>query len=188
MKKDKGSYGYFAYRKKIQLLKCLFILAGIIILLLIGYFAAHSRKNLMTVAAIVSALPLANEAVVLFAALPYHSRPREEYETVKALAGDGLLSCELLLTRGNGKSFLMDYAYVHPTGLFLYTGDAALKEEEAAEHIQGIMVNHELYPKVRIYKNLKKFQLCIKDLEPVHRSDCEDTLLKIEGVLHAISI
>ncbi len=188
MRKNKGSYGYFAYRKKIQMLKCLFVLAGIIILLLIGYFATHSKKNLMTVVAIVSSLPLANAAVVLFTALPYRSRPAEEYETVKELAGDGLLSTELLLTRGSGKSFLIDYAYVHPKGLFLYTTDGALKEEEVIAHIQGIMVNHELYPKIKVYKNLKKYQLCIKDLEPVNRGNCEEVLLKIEGVLHAISI
>lgn len=188
MKKNKGDYGYFTYRKKIQLFKCLLLLAGIVILLLIGYFATHSKKNLMTVIAIVSALPFANEAVVLFTAMPYRSRPKEEYDKVRELAGDGLLSTELLLTRGSGKSFLIDYAYVHPSGVFLYTTDGALKENEAADHIQGIMVNNELYPKIKVYKNLKKYQLCIKDLAPVHRSDCDEELLKIEGVLHAISI
>ncbi len=188
MKRSKGDYGYLAYRKKIQLLKCLLLLAGIVILLLIGYFATHSRKNLMTVIAIVSALPFANEAVVLLTAMPYHSRPKEEYEKVLDAAGEGLLSTELVLTRSSGKNFLIDYAYVHPSGVFLYTTDETLKEGEAIDHIKGIMVNHELYPKLKIYKNLKKYQLCIKDLEPVHRSDCAEELLKIEGVLHAISI
>lgn len=187
-KKNKGDYGYFNYRKMIQMLKCLFVLAGMVILILIGYSVTHTRKNVMTVVAIVSALPLANAAVILFTALPYHSRPKEEYEEVKAVAGDGLLSTELLLTRGSGKSFLIDYAYIHPEGVLLYTTDTGLKEEDVITHIKEIMVNHELYPNIKIYKNLKKFQLRIKDLAPVHRRDCDEELLKIEGVLHAISI
>lgn len=186
--KKKGEYGYLRDRKLLQAGKCLFVLAGIVILLMIGYHVTETRNNIMTVMAIVSALPLANAAVILFAALPYGSRPKEEYERIRELTGDGILDTELVMTRGNGKAISIDYAYVHPEGVFLFTADAGLDTEAAILHMQEILVNHNLYPKITIEKNLGRYEAKLKELEPVHREDCEERLLEIEGVLQAISL
>ena len=188
LRMNKGTYGYFQRRKWMQTAKCLLVLLGMGILLAIGYHTTHTRKNMMTVIAIVSALPFSNAAVILFTVLPYHARPKEEYGAVKTLAGDGVFSTELLLTRSTGKNFLVDYAYVHPRGVFLYTTNAALQEKEAIAHIKEILAGHGLHTEIKIDKNLEQYQTHLKALEPVHRCDCAEELLKIEGVLHAISI
>lgn len=184
----KGHYGYFTYRKKMEFLKAAFILVGIVILLVIGIVATKSRKNLMTIAAVVSVLPFANVLVIWIALLPFHSRPKEEEEEIRSLIGNGVYSTELALTRKNSKTILLDYVYVHPNGVFCFTSDAALDEREAERYIKEMLTGNELSANVKIMKDLRKFRMRVKDLEPVSRSECEEDLLRIEGVLYAISL
>ena len=184
----KGQYGYFRRRKQVQAAKSLLVLAGMAVLLAIGYHETHTRNNIMTVLAIVSALPLAHGVVAWLAVLPYHARPEAEYEQVRQCAGDGVFSAELLLTRPNGRSFLVDYAYVHPKGVFLYTSDRTVQEKELAAHLQSLLSGHGLHPSIQLDKQLHQYQARLRALEPVHRRDCPEELLRIEGVLHAVSI
>lgn len=184
----KGHYGYFSYRKKIEFIKATIILIGIVILLAIGYSVTHDRKNLMTVFAVVSVLPFANVLVIAISLLPFHSRPKEEEEEMRALMGDGVYSTELALTRKTGATILLDYIYVHKNGVICYSSDSKLNEREAEKYIKEMLVGNELPSDVKITKDLRKFKMRVKDLEPVLRAECDDELLRIEGVLYAISL
>lgn len=184
----KGHYGYFSYRKKIEFIKAAVILVGIIILLLIGYSVTHDRKNLMTVFAVVSVLPFANILVVWISLLPFHSRPKEEEEEIHSLMGQGVYSTELALTRKDGKAILLDYVYVYAKGVICYTSDTKLNERDAEKYIKEMLSGNDLPSDVRITKDLRKFKMRVKDLEPVQRSECDDELLRIEGILYAISL
>ena len=73
---QKGHYGYIRARKKTLLIRTIILFLGVFILLAMGVALTHTKKNLLTVAAIVSVLPAANQAVVLFALLPYHGREK----------------------------------------------------------------------------------------------------------------
>ena len=64
---QKGHYGYIRARKKTLLIRTIILFLGVFILLAMGFALTHTKKNLLTVAAIVSVLPAANQAVVLFA-------------------------------------------------------------------------------------------------------------------------
>lgn len=71
MKISGGEAGYIKYRKRILAIKLL-LEAGIIAgLLILGYTQAGTRKNLLTIVAIIGCLPASKIAVLLLTILPY---------------------------------------------------------------------------------------------------------------------
>ena len=83
----KGHHGYIKRKKRLLLTEVLAMLVGIIGLVVIGIVATGSRKNLLTVVAIVSVIPMVNQLVIFVALWKYQSRPDKEYEQVAALVG-----------------------------------------------------------------------------------------------------
>ena len=66
MKISGGEAGYIKYRKRILAIKLL-LEAGIIAgLLILGYTQTGTRKNLLTIVAIIRSLPASKIAVLLF--------------------------------------------------------------------------------------------------------------------------
>lgn len=187
-KTQKGHYGYIRARKRTLLIRTIILFLGVIILLAMGLALTHTKKNLLTVAAIVSVLPAANQAVVLFALLPYHGREKDEYESVREIVPNGVLDTELVLTSKNDKSMPIDYAYVHPTGLYCFSFDSKLDIPKTQQYIQTMMKANHLNTHVKVFRDFKQFKKRLRELEPIDRNTCEEKLLKIEGVLRAISI
>lgn len=184
----KGHYGYLRARKRTLLIRTTILLIGIIALLIMGIALTDTKKNLLTVAAVVSVLPAANQAVVLIAVFPYHGREKEEYESVRAIVPKGLLNTELVITSKNEKSMQLDYAYIHPTGVYCFSFDPKLDCTKTERYIQLMMKNNSLQTHVKVFRDFKQFKKRLTELEPVDRDTCEEKLLKIEGVLRAIAI
>lgn len=185
----KGHYGYLSYKKKIEIVKMLVILLGIVILLVAGYVTTHTRKNLLTVAAVVSVLPLANLLVPFLVILPFKGRPKEEYEEIKKTVGNGLLNTELVITAHNEKPFGVDYIYIHPDGVFCYSSQENLKADALKKHLKTMIEGHDLNtPIIYVSQNYKKYQRKLASLSPVNREDCDEDLLRIEGVIRALAI
>ena len=184
----KGSYGYLKRRKKQLMFHVGLVLAGMAILIALGIYSTGTRKNLLTIVAVVSALPLANELVVLIAIWPYTSRPREEYDKVREITGNGVLDTELIITSKTDKAIEVNYAYVHEKGVFCFTADKKTDHAKAAEYIESFLEKNDLKADVFFMRDWKKFVSRIKELSPEDRNTCDESLLRIEGVLRAISI
>ncbi|MGN0297882.1 MAG: hypothetical protein ACI4C1_01630 [Lachnospiraceae bacterium] len=185
----KGHYGYLSYKKKIEIVKMLVILLGIVILFVAGYMTTHTRKNLLTVAAVVSVLPLANLIVPFIALLPFKGRPREEYEEIRKIVGEGLLNVELVITAHDEKPFGVDYVYIHPDGIFCYSTQKNFKADALKKHLKTMIEGNDLHtPGIYTFQNYKKFERRLGALSPISREDCDEELLKIEGVVRALAI
>ena len=119
----KGHHGYIKRKKRLLLGEVLGLLIGIIGLVVIGVVTTGSRKNLLTVVAMVSVIPMVNQLVILIALWKYQPCPDKEYEQVASLVGKGILDTELVITSKTDKSFLIDYACIHEKGVFCYCSD-----------------------------------------------------------------
>ena len=117
----KGHFGYIRRRKRNLSIMVGILAAGIIGLVLLGYLTLGTKNNWLTIVAILTVLPTANLAVVLFALLPYKGRPKEEYDQVVSIVGDSVLDTELIITSKTDKNMEIDYAYFHEEGVFCYT-------------------------------------------------------------------
>lgn len=85
----KGEYGDRARLKRSMIIGAAAILVFIAALVVIGYLRFGTRKNILTVLAILAVLPFANIASVLSTLLPYPSLTKAQAERLGELA-DGL--------------------------------------------------------------------------------------------------
>ena len=73
----KGHYGYIGYRKKRLLLQALILLLGMAGFIVLGYYITGSNKNLFTLVAVMTAIPMVMQIVQLIAISRFHSRPED---------------------------------------------------------------------------------------------------------------
>lgn len=164
------------------------VAVGIVILLVLGYVSTKTRKNLLTVVAILSVLPMANQLVVLIAVWNYKSRPQEEYKQVASIIGNGLLDTELIITSKTDKAMEINYAYVHEKGIFCYSANKKLDTKRAEEYIKSYLEANDLHADIFFIREWKQYLKRLSGLEPVDRATCGEDLLRKEGVLRAIAI
>ncbi len=65
MTRKKGQPGYLAGQKKLQVIKTIVYYAAILAVFLAGLLTTHTRLNLLTIAAVVGALPAGKQTVLL---------------------------------------------------------------------------------------------------------------------------
>ena len=184
----KGHHGYIKRKKCLLLGEVLGLLIGIIGLVVIGVVTTGSRKNLLTVVAMVSVIPMVNQLVILIALWKYQPCPDNEYEQVASIVGKGILDTELVITSKTDKSFLLDYACIHEKGVFCYCSDKNVSEKKTAEYIKSFMKANDLKTDIFVIRDWKNYLNRIRELEKWDRASCDEKLLKIEGVLRGIAI
>ena len=184
----KGHHGYIKRKKRLLLGEVLGLLIGIIGLVVIGVVTTGSRKNLLTVVAMVSVIPMVNQLVILIALWKYQPCPDKEYEQVASIVGKGILDTELVITSKTDKSILLDYACIHEKGVFCYCSDKNVSEKKTAEYIKSFMKANDLKTDIFVIRDWKNYLNRIRELEKWDRANCDEKLLKIEGVLRGIAI
>ncbi len=184
----KGHYGYIAARKKRLLLQALILFIGMAGFIVLGYIITKSNKNLLTLAAVMTAVPMVMQIVQLIAISRYHSRPEEEYLQVKELAGNGLLNTDLVIANKDGPSYDIGYAYVHSGGIVLYCANEKLDIGKTEEYIRNFLRLNGCDAPVQIITDIRVFMKRLKSLPPEDRENVPEELLKQEGVLRAISM
>ena len=184
----KGHYGYIHRRKLRLALGILFFLAGIIGFLVIGYVTTGSRRNLMTVAAVLLVLPMSKLLVILIALWPFKARPKEEYDRVQAIAGKGILDTELVITSAKDKTFCLDYCLVTEEGVLCTSAKPKGDRKHIEEYLSGYLSANGLADKVSFIGDFKAFCRRASSLPAADRDTCSEELLKIEGVLRGLAI
>jgi hypothetical protein len=166
----------------------LVLLLGVGAIVLIGVLLTGSTKNLLTIAAALTAIPFAMQFVSFVALIPYKERPEEEFERIRKLTGTGVLDTELVIANKDGKSFDIPYAYVHEQGVFCFTPNEKQNTEKTAEYIRNFLRLNSCDFPVHVYSNMRTFEKKLKSLPPSDRDTCDEKILQAEGVLHAISM
>ena len=184
----KGHYGYIGQRKKRLLLQALVLFIGMAGFIALGYYITKSNKNLFTLVAVMTAIPMVMQIVQLIAISRFHSRPEEEYQEVKALAGEGHLNTDLVIANKDGPSYDIGYAYVHTDGIYMYCANEKLDIAKTEEYIRNYLRLNACDAPVTIYTDLRVFMKRLRSLSPEDRAQVPDELLEQEGVLRAISM
>ena len=71
IKYEKGTPGYLREKLKIEILRTVVYFAIVIAVFLLGYSQTHSKKNLLTVVAVVGCLPACKALVGVITRIPY---------------------------------------------------------------------------------------------------------------------
>lgn len=184
----KGDYGYIKKRKLVQMAKVAFVLLDIIIVMLIGIYISGSRKNLLTIVAVLMVLPMANFAASLITLFPHKSAPLKEYEEFQKHSGGLITSCDMVIT-SRTLVVPLEFAVVHSSGVYAYSASKDLKVKDAQEYVENMCAANQLNTKVHIFKDLGPFYRRLDALEREKPDgEKEDELLHIKACMLAISL
>ena len=184
----KGKYGYLK-RKKILLLVISIVLAiGVAGMYLIGYFTSGRSVNLMTLFALLTAIPFAICLTNFISLLPFKSGTEEEYQEIKALVDPGVMDSELVIANKDGRSYFLRYAVILKEGIFAYTPDQKMKTDLAVPYIRNFLRLNESDAELWIYTDLNTFKEKITEFQRLDRETCDEKYLREEGTLLAISM
>lgn len=163
---------------------------AVLILLQLGareFTESKAAKNVLTVMAVLSVLPMANVASPFLAAFRYKSLSDDEYRKYSAFEGKCSMVYELIVTT---KDFLiaMDAAAVHPTGVYCWCTNPKLDLAAAEKAINETFKEAHLDPNVKLIKDQAAFDRRLENLKPASQYEDDGTMEYAVRLLKAISM
>ena len=184
----KGKFGYLRRKKVFLLVISILLAAGVAGMFLIGYFTSGRSVNLMTLFALLTAIPFAICLTNFISLLPFKCGTEEEYEKVRKLVAPGVMDSELVIANKDGRSYFLRYAVVLREGIFAYSPDPKMKTDLAVPYIRNFLRLNESDAELQIFTELDAFLLELEKHDRLDRDTCEDKYLRQEGTLIAISM
>lgn len=166
----KGKFGYTLSHRKWQILKMSLYIVLALAVFLLGWAATKTTKNVLSIVAIVGALPISKEMVGVI--MSYKRKPMEKavYEQISAKAGDLEQIYELLFTTQE-KSYGVEAAVIEGKDVICYTIDSKCDLPALQKHLQRILEANGYKENVKVFKDLKKFLDRVGDLERREKED-----------------
>ncbi|MDO4268633.1 MAG: O-linked GlcNAc transferase-like protein [Eubacteriales bacterium] len=172
MKIRKGDYGYRNSNKRMRM-----AITGVLILAILIQLAARlftdsqAAKNILTVMAVLTVLPMANMASPLLAGFRYRTPSEEFHSRLKPREKDFRILYDLILTT---KSHVIpvDAAVVHPNGVYCFCTAQKLNLQKAEKELNTLFSDNHLDPNVKLITDEKSFFRRLDSLKPA--SECAD--------------
>lgn len=191
MKIKKGDYGYRDKNKKSRLVVTVVLIAAILAQLLARYLTgSQSAKNILTVMAILTVLPMANMASPLIASWKYKTPPKEFYSRVHPYEAKCTMVYDLVVTT---KDYILpfDAVAVHPKGVYAYCSldklDAA-KTEKAEKIVNGLFIANKLEPNLKIIRDEHSFIRRLENLKPAEEYEDDGSVEYGAALLRSLSM
>ncbi len=185
---NKGQYGYRNRKKRIRLAVTLILVAAILAQLAARQLTDdQAAKNILTVMAVLTVLPMANIASPLLASWKYPTSDRSFYQSVCPYEDKMVILYDLVLTTKE-QVIAADAAVVHPAGIWIYTPSAKLDVTKAEKGLNALFIANRLDPKVKIFKDKKGFLRRLESLKPADGYEDDGTVPRAAGLLKNLSM
>ena len=160
----KGKYGYTVSHRKWQIAKTSLYTALALAIFLLGWITTKKTTNVLSVVAIVGALPISKELVGVI--MSYKRKPMDQklYDQIREKAGNLEQIYELLFTTAE-KSYGVDAAIVEGRDVICYTTDPKCEVMALQKHLVKMLNANDYKQNVKVYTDLKKFLDRTADLE-----------------------
>ncbi len=163
---QKGCYGYREYRRKIQILELIIGAAMIIGQLLARNFTDNqAAKNILTVMAVLTVLPVANVASPFLASFRFRTPKKEFYQSVLPFEEKCVVLYDLIIT-SKEQIIPLDAVAVHPTAVCGYCSNPKVDIARAEKFLNDMFTAHRLDGNVRLVKDSGAFLRRLKGLKP----------------------
>lgn len=163
---QKGTYGYREYRRKAQIIELIIGAAMILGQLLARNFTDNqAAKNILTVMAILTVLPVANVASPFLASFRYRTPKKEFYQAVHPYEEKSVILYDLIVT-SKEQILPLDAVSVHPAGVCAYCSNPKIDVAKAEKFLNEMFTGHRLDGNVRIVKEEGAFERRLKGLKP----------------------
>lgn len=188
MKKEKGVYGYRDSSRRMRIIITAILVAAILAQLLARFFTKDpAAKNILTVMAILTVLPMANMASPLLASWRYRTPPEEFHQKVAAYEGKCEILYDLILTT---REFVlpMDAIAVHPAGVYAYCTAKKIRKAKAEKSLNDIFAASRLKPHVKLFEEEKSFLRRLEGLKPAGEFADDGTIAYEVSLLKSLSM
>lgn len=209
LKTEKGSFGYLSQKKKTEAIKTLILFAIPLALFIAGLIATGTRRNLLTIIAVLGFLPASKYAVLLIMYLKSHGIGAADHEIVESALqkhaqedgiGDELIVLyDLVFTT-------QEHTYEVPA-MYLYGGSACgylmqqksrdektKKKKDAADlsaslekHLTNCLKKDGQDVNVKIFESFEIFTRRLVEQKPLEKADVK-TAKAIRRVLFQVSL
>lgn len=172
IKITKGQYGYRDSSRNYRLMITMTLVAAVVIQLLARLFTDNTAaKNILTVMAILTVLPMANMASPLIASWKYKTPPLAFYEMTKPYENRCRILYDLIVTT---KDYIIpvDAAAIHPNGIYAYCSSPGIKTAKAEKAVQDLLKKNRMELNMKLILDEHSFLRRLDSLKPM--SDYED--------------
>lgn len=188
MKANKGQYGYRNQKKHMRLAITLFFAAAIIAQLAARYLTQdQAARNILTVMAILTVLPMANMGSPLIASWKYSTPDRSFYDKVHPYEEKMIILYDLILTTKED-IMPMDAIAVHPQGVFAYCTSAKLDTAKAEKALNALFTGNKLDPNVKIIREERSFLRRLDSLKPSDSYEDDGSTAYAAALLKSLSM
>lgn len=185
--KAKGEYGYRNSHIKMQAIKVVCCVVFIFAQLIARNFTDNqAAKNILTVMAILSVLPMANIASPFLVSLRYRTSGHDFYEKVSANT-QGPILYDLILTSPE-QVIPADAVMVHPVGVFVYCSNPKLDAKKAETYLNTTFKSRKLDPNVKFFLSEDKFLKRLKSLKPASEYEDDGSMEYAVSLLKSLSM
>ncbi|MDO5406251.1 MAG: O-linked GlcNAc transferase-like protein [Eubacteriales bacterium] len=188
MKINKGQYGYRDRNKWMRLTITLVLVAGILAQLAARSFTDNqAAKNILTVMAILTVLPMANMASPLLASWKYRTPSAEFHQRMQAYEDRCVLLYDLIVTT---KEFVLpfDAVAVHPNGVYAYCILRKIDSGKAEKAINALFIANKLDPNVKIFLDERSFLRRLDSLKPASEYEDDGTVEYAASLMKNLSM
>lgn len=188
---EKGTPGYLRDKLKLEILRTIVYFAIVAAVFLLGYSQTHSKKNLLTVVAVVGCLPACKALVGVITRIPYKTIDQATADEIAAKASHLTVIYDLVVT-STEKIMPIDCMVVSGNKVFGYTSGKKINLQETAAYIRKMLrQNNQPEVSVKIYDQYKSFLAIAEGLEniaAVEKADTKEQEMQIARVIMNISL
>ena len=192
MKKvEKGQPGYLDYKKKYEIIRTLIYFAIVAAVFFLGVWQTHSRKNLLTVVAVVGCLPASKALVGVITRFPYKSVPKELAADIKSRSKHITCIFDMVLT-STEKFMPIQCIVISGNTIFGYAPDKKTDLKYATDFIKEILAMNKIKNiNIKLFAELNAFNARVDGLDSiaaVENQDLAEVEAKIAGLILNVSI
>lgn len=183
MKKvQKGDPGYLDHKKRIEIIRTIIYFGIVAAVFLLGYSQTHTRRNILTVVAILGCLPAAKALVGVITRFPYSSIDRKKADEIRSKTGLLTVCYDMVIT--SRESIMpVDCIVISGHTIFGYTHYEKVNAEELSKHIRSILAQNQYTGlTVKVLNQYKPFLARIEGLNNIAVVEREDTKEKEEAI------
>ena len=183
MKKvQKGDPGYLDHKKRIEIIRTIIYFGIVAAVFLLGYSQTHTRRNILTVVAILGCLPAAKALVGVITRFPYSSIDRKKADEIRSKTGLLTVCYDMVIT--SRESIMpVDCIVISGHTIFGYTHYEKVNTEELSKHIRSILAQNQYTGlTVKVLNQYKPFLARIEGLNNIAAVEREDTKEKEEAI------
>ena len=179
---QKGDPGYLDHKKRIEIIRTIIYFGIVAAVFLLGYSQTHTRRNILTVVAILGCLPAAKALVGVITRFPYSSIDRKKADEIRSKTGLLTVCYDMVIT--SRESIMpVDCIVISGHTIFGYTHYEKVNAEELSKHIRSILAQNQYTGlTVKVLNQYKPFLARIEGLNNIAAVEREDTKEKEEAI------